>query len=160
MFVIRLYQTHITGSSKEINFFFKGATWDGDQELSSQPQEVVYANDVDFGFFERLGSQTEEFFERFFTAWGTYCAQNPWLVLFFGFCFVCAMGHGIKYLNVVTDPVELWAAPLSRSRIEREFFDSNFEPFYRIEQVRISVFCFCYGFTLLWNEINYLRFNF
>lgn len=45
------------------------------------------------------------------------------------------MGHGIKYLQITTDPVELWAAPNSRSRIEREFFDSNFEPFYRIEQV-------------------------
>lgn len=52
-----------------------------------------------------------------------------------GFCFVCALGHGIKYLKITTDPVELWAAPNSRSRIEREFFDSNFEPFYRIEQV-------------------------
>lgn len=48
------------------------------------------------------------------------------------------MGHGIKYLKITTDPVELWAAPNSRSRIEREFFDSNFEPFYRIEQVGIA----------------------
>lgn len=45
------------------------------------------------------------------------------------------MGHGIKYLKITTDPVELWAAPNSRSRVEREVFDSNFEPFYRIEQV-------------------------
>lgn len=45
------------------------------------------------------------------------------------------MGHGITCLKITTDPVELWAAPNSRSRIEREFFDSNFEPFYRIEQV-------------------------
>lgn len=52
-----------------------------------------------------------------------------------GFCFVSALGHGIKYLKITTDPVELWAAPNSRSRIEREFFDRNFEPFYRIEQV-------------------------
>lgn len=48
------------------------------------------------------------------------------------------MGHGIKYLKITTDPVELWAAPNSRSRIEREFFDSNFEPFYRIEQLIIK----------------------
>lgn len=54
-----------------------------------------------------------------------------------GFCFVSAMGHGIKYLKITTDPVELWAAPNSQSRIEKEFFDSHFEPFYRIEQVII-----------------------
>lgn len=45
------------------------------------------------------------------------------------------MGHGIKYLVITTDPVELWAAPTSNSRIERQFFDSSFEPFYRVEQV-------------------------
>lgn len=55
-----------------------------------------------------------------------------------GFCFVCALGHGIKYLKITTDPVELWAAPNSRSRVEREFFDSNFEPFYRVEQIIIK----------------------
>lgn len=52
-----------------------------------------------------------------------------------GFCFVVGMGHGIKYLHITTDPVQLWASPHSRSRIEREFFDSNFSPFYRVEQV-------------------------
>lgn len=49
-----------------------------------------------------------------------------------------AMGHGIKYLNITTDPVELWAGPSSKSRTERDFFDSNFEPFYRIEQIIIK----------------------
>lgn len=49
-----------------------------------------------------------------------------------------ALGHGIKYLKITTNPVELWAAPNSRSRIERDFFDSNFEPFYRIEQIIIA----------------------
>lgn len=48
------------------------------------------------------------------------------------------MGHGIKYLDVTTDPVELWASPTSRSRVEREYFDSKFEPFYRVEQIIIK----------------------
>ena len=50
---------------------------------------------------------------------------------------IVGMGHGIKYINVTTDPVELWASPDSRSRVEREYFDSHFEPFYRTEQVII-----------------------
>jgi len=65
------------------------------------------------------------------------CARNPWLVLFLGLCVIVGMGHGIKYINVTTDPVELWASPDSRSRVEREYFDSHFEPFYRTEQVII-----------------------
>lgn len=48
-----------------------------------------------------------------------------------------AMGCGIIYLKITTDPVKLWAAPNSQSRIEKEFFDSHFEPFYRIEQLII-----------------------
>jgi len=56
-------------------------------------------------------------------------------VLFLGLCIIVGLGHGIMYIKVTTDPVELWAAPESRSRIEREFFDSHFEPFYRTEQI-------------------------
>lgn len=48
------------------------------------------------------------------------------------------MGHGIKYINITTNPVELWASPNSRARVEREYFDKNFEPFYRIEQIIIK----------------------
>jgi Niemann-Pick C1 protein len=63
------------------------------------------------------------------------CSEHPWFVLFLGICAIVGMSHGIMYINVTTDPVELWAAPESRSRVEREFFDSKFEPFYRTEQI-------------------------
>lgn len=51
---------------------------------------------------------------------------------------VVGLAHGILYVHVTTDPVELWASPSSRSRIERSYFDSHFEPFYRNEQIIIS----------------------
>jgi Niemann-Pick C1 protein len=38
------------------------------------------------GYFEKLGAQTEHFLEKIFTAWGTYCANNPWQVLLLGEC--------------------------------------------------------------------------
>lgn len=34
--------------------------------------------------------------------------------------------------------MELWASPNSRSRIEKEYFDRNFEPFYRTAQIIIT----------------------
>nr|CAH7739258.1 unnamed protein product [Callosobruchus chinensis] len=86
---------------------------------------------------EKLGANSDLYLQKFFEKWGTYCAQKPWLVLFLGGCLVVTLGHGIKYLKVTTDPVELWASPTSRSRVEREYFDSHFEPFYRTEQVII-----------------------
>ncbi|XP_063904619.1 NPC intracellular cholesterol transporter 1 homolog 1b isoform X3 [Zophobas morio] len=89
-------------------------------------------------FLEKLGANTDTFLQRFFERWGTACAEKPWLVLFLGACVVIGLGHGIKYLQVTTDPVELWASPSSRSRVEKEYFDSHFEPFYRNEQVIIK----------------------
>lgn len=86
---------------------------------------------------EKLGANTDTFLQKFFQKWGTMCAENPWLVLFIGMCAVVAFGHGVKYLKVTTDPVELWASPSSRSRVEREYFDKHFEPFYRTEQIII-----------------------
>lgn len=68
----------------------------------------------------------------------TVCASRPWLILFLGFLLIIGLGHGIKYIQVTTDPVELWASPHSRSRVEREYFDEHFEPFYRNEQIIIT----------------------
>ncbi|XP_063244336.1 NPC intracellular cholesterol transporter 1 isoform X2 [Bacillus rossius redtenbacheri] len=87
---------------------------------------------------ERLGADTGSCLERAFYWWGLKCASYPWLVLFLGLCVITALGHGIKYMQMTTNPVELWAAPHSRARVEREFFDSHFEPFYRTEQIIIS----------------------
>lgn len=47
------------------------------------------------------------------------------------------LSAGIARIEITTDPVELWASPTSRSRIEKEYFDSNFSPFYRTEQIII-----------------------
>lgn len=85
-----------------------------------------------------MGAKTEKHLEEFFTAWGKVFATYPWFTLLGGLVLVAALGTGIKFLHVTTDPVELWASPQSRSRVEREFFDSSFQPFYRLEQIIIK----------------------
>lgn len=115
--------------------FIKG-TWD-DQEINANTNTIAIEN-TEAGFFEKLGAQTEVSLEQFFRKWGTKCASHPGFVLFIGFCFVVTLGHGVKDLKVTTDPVELWAAPHSQARVEREYFDSHFNPFYRIEQIIIK----------------------
>lgn len=86
-------------------------------------------------YFEKLGTCTAFFLENFFTRWGTFFASHPWLTLFGGAVAVAILGSGIALVEITTDPVQLWASPTSKSRMEREFFDSTFEPFFRIEQV-------------------------
>ncbi|XP_073978633.1 Niemann-Pick type C-1a isoform X3 [Rhodnius prolixus] len=86
---------------------------------------------------EKLGAALEDVLQKMFYKLGLMCATHPWATLLLGICVVTALGHGIKYLRVTTDPVELWASPHSRSRLEREYFDQHFGPFYRTEQVII-----------------------
>ncbi|XP_014300205.2 NPC intracellular cholesterol transporter 1 isoform X2 [Microplitis demolitor] len=116
-----------------------------DSPLQSKRSSVVSADDLPNGLddqqstiIERLGANTDKFLQEFFCKWGTVCAKQPWTVLLCGFITVVALGTGITCMQMTTDPVELWASPLSRSRIERTYFDSHFEPFYRIEQLIIT----------------------
>ncbi|KAK0166490.1 hypothetical protein PV328_004905 [Microctonus aethiopoides] len=98
------------------------------------PQEM----DGESTAIERLGANTDIFLQEFFRKWGTTCAKHPWTVLALGSICIILLGFGIQYVHVTTDPVELWASPMSRSRVERDYFDSHFEPFYRNEQIIIS----------------------
>ncbi|XP_017879990.1 NPC intracellular cholesterol transporter 1 isoform X1 [Ceratina calcarata] len=117
-----------------------------DSPLQSKRSSVISADDLPGGldeeeqstFIEKLGANTDKLLVEFFRWWGTACASRPWFVLFIGFLFIITLGYGIKYIYVTTDPVELWAAPQSRSRIERKYFDEHFEPFYRTEQIIIT----------------------
>ncbi|XP_071519627.1 NPC intracellular cholesterol transporter 1-like [Panulirus ornatus] len=86
---------------------------------------------------EKVGSWVDDSLENFFTAWGTVFAEHPWTVLIVAALLTVGLSLGIIFLQVTTDPVELWAAPHSRSRIEKEYFDKNFEPFYRTEMLII-----------------------
>ncbi|KAF9419459.1 hypothetical protein HW555_003959 [Spodoptera exigua] len=117
---------------------------ENNQEMATTPRTLGWSADQPDGvageasFFEKLGAETETKMEDFFQWWGYHMASRPWLVLFVGLCVVVGLGHGISYMRVTTNPVELWAAPNSRSRMEREYFDSHFEPFYRNEMLIIT----------------------
>ncbi|XP_075217206.1 Niemann-Pick type C-1a isoform X2 [Lycorma delicatula] len=106
----------------------------GDEESESNNR----VKDKSSSITEKLGARFDKILEEFFEHLGFVCASHPWATLFAGACVVTALGHGIKYLDITTDPVKLWASPSSRSRLERAYFDENFEPFYRTEQVIIN----------------------
>lgn len=66
------------------------------------------------------------------------CANNPVLVLAIASWAIAGLSYGALQLIITTDPVELWASPTSRSRIEKDYFDSRFSPFYRTNQIFIK----------------------
>jgi len=41
-------------------------------------------------------------------------------------------------LEITTDPVELWASANSRARLEKDYYDTTFVPFYRTEQLIVT----------------------
>jgi len=86
---------------------------------------------------DRLGAAVEENMTQFFTWWGTLAAKYPLPVIILSIGFAVGLSTGVIYLEVTTDPIELWASPTSRSRVEKDYFDSTFRPFYRTSQVII-----------------------
>lgn len=64
--------------------YFSGGTWGRETEANGHRNNGISSDEVESGSFERLGARTEIFFEKCFTAWGTWCAHRPWLVLFLG----------------------------------------------------------------------------
>ncbi|KAL8625091.1 hypothetical protein ACOMHN_030726 [Nucella lapillus] len=88
--------------------------------------------------FEQIGAKLEKFLERTFTRWGTFCARWPKAVMGVGVLVGVALACGIATFQVITDPVLLWSAPDSRARLEKDYFDEKFAPFYRTEQMIIT----------------------
>ncbi|CAL1681672.1 unnamed protein product [Lasius platythorax] len=81
----------------------------------------------------------QKIFEIVFAALGKAFAKYSIITLFTIFpCVVLGLSYGIKYLSVTINPIEIWAAPNSRSRIEKDYFDNRFQPFYRTEQIFIK----------------------
>lgn len=48
---------------------------------------------------------------------------------------IIAFSIGTIFMEVTTDPIELWSAKVSRARREKDYFDEKFGPFYRTTQI-------------------------
>ncbi|XP_020288824.1 Niemann-Pick type protein homolog 1B-like [Pseudomyrmex gracilis] len=87
---------------------------------------------------KNCGQTYQRLFESAFAVWGKAFAKYPLIVLFVASYIVCGLSYGIMFLSVTANPVEIWAAPNSRSRIEKDYYDNRFQPFYRSEQIYIK----------------------
>ena len=86
----------------------------------------------------RIGMEWENLIKKVFYHYGKFVAEFWYLVLLFSLLIVIGLGFGLFFFKVTTDPVELWSAPDSRARMEKDYFDEHFEPFYRTEMVIIT----------------------
>ncbi|XP_015710907.1 NPC intracellular cholesterol transporter 1 [Coturnix japonica] len=87
---------------------------------------------------ERLGERFENGLKMTFTSWGAFCVRNPRPVILFSVVFIAMCCSGFVYIKATTNPVDLWSAPSSQARKEKEYFDKHFGPFFRTEQLIIQ----------------------
>ncbi|EPQ26473.1 uncharacterized protein PFL1_05795 [Pseudozyma flocculosa PF-1] len=71
---------------------------------------------------------------RCFYRLGLFCAKRPYLTFMLAAIFVGVSNIGWNKFEVETDPVGLWVAPDSKSKLQKEYFDAEFGPFYRPQQ--------------------------
>ncbi|EFN76025.1 Niemann-Pick C1 protein [Harpegnathos saltator] len=84
------------------------------------------------------GQRCQKIFQKFFFVWGRVFATYPIIALFTISYVIVGLSYGIGYLAVTVNPIEIWAAPDSRARMEKDYYDTRFQPFYRTEQIYIK----------------------
>ncbi|KAI0291752.1 multidrug efflux transporter AcrB transmembrane domain-containing protein [Russula brevipes] len=75
---------------------------------------------------------------RMFYKLGLLTASSPWATFAIVFTLMGLLNIGWSSFGVETDPVRLWVAPDSESKIQKDFFDQNFGPFYRPQQIFVT----------------------
>lgn len=94
--------------------------------------------------YSELGAQTDAEWklysgmQKFYYRLGHTVGKHPLIVLLIGAVLVGACCVGLMNFQVETDPINLWVGPESASNQDKQYFDENFGPFYRTEQVIIS----------------------
>lgn len=82
----------------------------------------------------RSNYQLNSVFDAAFTKLGRTCATFPLITIGVSVIIVFVLSIGWIDFAIETNPVRLWVSPSSEAAQEKEFFDSNFGPFYRAEQ--------------------------
>uniref|UniRef100_UPI003AAAA746 NPC1-like intracellular cholesterol transporter 1 n=1 Tax=Centroberyx gerrardi TaxID=166262 RepID=UPI003AAAA746 len=107
-----------------------------DQNGNVVTQQLVHPSEVTFADRNSLAAQ--EFLGSMFRTWGTLMASHPLKVLLVSAIAVAAFATGLMHIELTTDPVQLWSAPDSRARREKDFHDKYFDPFFRTNQLILT----------------------
>ncbi|KAF5891030.1 Niemann-Pick C1-like protein 1, partial [Clarias magur] len=112
----------------------KGGKDNNENEVENEgtvdPKDVTCSDRASLAAQEILGS--------FFQRWGTSMARYPKTVIVICLVAVVAFSTGLMHIELTTDPVQLWSAPNSRARREKDFHDEHFSPFFRTNQLILT----------------------
>nr|DBA32150.1 TPA: hypothetical protein GDO54_007891 [Pyxicephalus adspersus] len=102
-------------------------------------KEIPHIQYSDLNCSEKISFLTNRSMEKAFRRWGMLIASYPKTVICVSLVFVVVLSSGMALIKLTTDPVELWSAPNSRARQEKDFHDKHFGPFFRTNQLIITV---------------------
>jgi Niemann-Pick C1 protein len=122
IFIIIHCPTHNRGCGKSNMRHHKLNEESDTDEASAKSPRLMRAP----GCYDKLQASFEGLLTSIFAAWGRLCARHPVLVILASVVTCVVLIVGICFFKVVTDPVELWSAPDSRARLEKNYFDENF----------------------------------
>jgi Niemann-Pick C1 protein len=122
------YKNHKQRKSERLQLLQDAAPSDDEDEgdmvrnagILERPQRNYYLNSI---------------LDRAFSKLGSFCARYPALTISTNILIIGLLSVGWINFDVERDPVRLWVSPDSAAAEEKNFFDSNFGPFYRAEQV-------------------------
>ncbi|MCJ1403219.1 hypothetical protein MMC11_006442 [Xylographa trunciseda] len=125
------YRRHSQRKSERLQLLQDAAPSDDEDEgdivhgsgTYDRPQRQYWLNGVCDRAFRRIGSS---------------CARYPLITIGISVAVVALLSLGWLNFEVETDPVHLWVSPSSAAAKEKEFFDTNFGPFYRTEQAFLT----------------------
>jgi Niemann-Pick C1 protein len=86
---------------------------------------------------EEIAGPLERHLRVHFRRLGMFCARRPWLVIGLSCLAIVGCGHGLTMLEFETDPATLWTPPNSRAARDERYFNGQFGPFYRIENILV-----------------------
>lgn len=79
--------------------------------------------------------RVNNFLQSWFQKLGYFCARFPLLIITVCTLFVLLSSIGLLGIELLDDPAKLWVGPKSLEAKEKAYFDENFGPFYRTEQI-------------------------
>ncbi|KAM7018968.1 NPC1-like intracellular cholesterol transporter 1 [Tautogolabrus adspersus] len=136
-FLLYLLAAYLTRSQKrKYNNTGKTKEKGKDQNSNDVTQRIIDPSEVTCADKNSLAAQA--FLSLQFQRWGTLMATYPLWVLLVSAVVVAVFSAGLKSIELTTDPVELWSAPNSRARQEKEFHDKHFTPFFRTNQLILT----------------------
>lgn len=106
---------------------------------------------------EKASQAMYDFLVKAFSRWGTLVASNPIKVMIVSLAIVAGLSSGIIWMELTTDPLELWSSPDSQARQEKELYEKHFGPFFRTNQIILTAKnpkSYIYD-SLLWGKKNF-----